>query len=185
VRRTIFNLVPVAGLALVAGSAAEGASFSLHVNPGLWEVTSSAKMSGIPTVPENVLAQLPPAQRAKIEAQIQAAMASSQKPRTVKSCVTQKDLDHPFHGMEDRPGMSCRENMVSSSWTSQDMSIACTSKQGSTTTGTVHFDAPSPTAMKGLVAVNADDHGHPVSVKVEIVGHWLGADCGATKPWHS
>ena len=183
VRRTIFNLASVAGLALVAGSVANGASFNLHVNPGLWEVTSTAKMSGIPTVSQDMLAQLPPAQRAKIQAQIQAAMANSQKPRTVKSCVTQKDLDRPFHGMEDRPGMSCQENVTSSSWTSQNMSISCTSKHGSTTTGTVHFEAPSPTAMKGIVAVNADDHGHPVTVKVEIAGHWLGANCGDTKPF--
>jgi hypothetical protein len=180
----IFKLVSVTGLALAAGAVAYGANFTLHVTPGLWEVSSTAKMSGMPAASEGVLAQLPPEQRAKVEAQIQAAMAGAQKAHTVKSCVTQKDLDRPFHAMEDRPGMKCQENVVSSSWTSQNMSIACTGKRG-TTTGTVHFDAPSPTAMKGVVDVTTSDRGHPVTVKVEIVGHWLGADCGSVKPWHA
>lgn len=176
--RMTFNLVSAAAIALVATGAAEGASISLHLAPGLWEMTSSAQMSGMPSLPENVLAQLPPAQRAKIEAQYQASMAQAAKPHTVKTCVTQKDLDHPFHGMEDGRGMNCSETVTSSTWTSQVVHVACKGGQG-LADGTFHFQAPTPNSMQGLIELNFVGNGHSINTKAQIQGHWLGADCGS------
>jgi hypothetical protein len=184
VRRKTFNLVSLAGLALVAGTAADGANLTLHVNTGLWEVTSTAKSSGMPAMSENMIAQLPPAQRAKIEASMRSAMARAEQPHTTKSCITQKDLDRPFHGMESRAGVTCKETVVSSSWTSEVVHSVCTGPH-QTMDSTATFQAPSPAAMQGEVDLNMNEHGHPISTKVSISGRWLGADCGSVKPGHS
>ncbi len=182
--RKTFDLVCAAGLAFAAGTAADAAHLALHVNTGLWEVTSSAHTSGMPAMSEGMLAQLPPAQRAKIEASLKSAMADAEKPRTAKSCITQQDLDRPFHGMESRAGVTCKETVVSSTWTTQVIHSVCTGPHD-TSDSTATFQAASPAAMQGEIDMNMNEHGHPISTKVSISGRWLGANCGSVKPSRS
>jgi hypothetical protein len=171
----------VAGLAIIAGTAADGANLTLHVNTGLWEITSAAKASGATGLPENMLAQLPPAQRAKLEASLKSAMARAEQPHTAKSCITQKDLDRPFHPMESRAGVTCKDTLISSTWTTQVVHVVCTGEH-QTSDSTATFQAPSPTAMQGEIDISLVERGHPVTTKVNLSGHWLGADCGSVKP---
>ena len=64
---------------------------SFNAKPGAWELNFTTLTTGM-LIPPDVLAKMPPEQRAKIE---QSMQARSGKPRThaSKTCVTQEDLD--------------------------------------------------------------------------------------------
>ena len=64
---------------------------SLNVRPGTWDISITTQTGGS-LIPPNLLAKMPPEQRAKIE---QSMQARSGKPMThsSKECVTQEDLD--------------------------------------------------------------------------------------------
>jgi len=173
----------VAAIALaVAGAVSAGAAppITLHVNTGLWEITSEITMHGMPNIPAAMLDKLPPERRARALAAMQAAMASAAKPQARKSCVTQKELDRPFRGMQDEPGMTCKETVISATSTVEDIKVACTGKR--TMNGTFHFEAPTPATMHGHVTMAFSEAGRSMNTAVEMQGQWLGSACGSVKP---
>jgi hypothetical protein len=87
---------------------------ALNAKPGAWEMTFTTQSSGM-LVPPDVLAAMPPEQRAKVE---QSMQARAGKPRThsVKTCITKEDLDqHRIikESDDDEPG--CHTTVLSKS----------------------------------------------------------------------
>ncbi len=173
----ILSLALSLGVAGVAVS--QAAPVSLNVNLGLWEVTSTGQTSGAPPIPTAQLDALPPAQRARIEAAMSAAMAASNKPHVYKECVTAESLQR---GLNPDPQMAnnCKQTVVSSSPTAMEVQIECTGRQK--TTGTVSFETSGPAAMSGTVDMTVTDGTHTMNVTRQLQGKWLGADCGTVKP---
>lgn len=64
---------------------------SLKAKPGAWEMTFTTQSSGM-LVPPDVLAAMPPEQRAKVEQSMQ-ARAGKPTIHSVKTCITKEDLD--------------------------------------------------------------------------------------------
>ena len=155
-------------------------SITLRVNTGLWEVTSEVAIRGAPPIPAAMLDKLPPERRARLMAAMQASMANVTKPHVTKSCVTQKDLDRPFHGMPDEPGLTCKETIVSATSTVEDVRVACTGKR--TMDGSFHFEAPTPATMRGHVTMSFSEAGRSMSSVAEMHGQWLGPNCGSVRP---
>ena len=172
----------ILSLALTASvcwaAAGQAAPVSLNLKYGLWEVTSVGTTSGAPPIPPAALANLTPAQKAKMQAAIAAAMASSSKPHTYKSCITAESIQHGFRDPDLSNG--CTETVVSSTPTDMQVNLACTGRHPMT--GTFHFQTSSPEAMSGTVEVNVAGGGNTMKVNRQISGKWVAADCGDVKP---
>ncbi len=164
---------------VLCAAAAQAAAISLNVKLGLWEVTSTGTTSGAPPVPAAALASLSPAQKAKIQAAMAAAMASANKPHTYKSCVTAESIQR---GLNPDPQLAngCTQTVVSSSPTDMEVRIVCTGRHQMS--GTVHFQASSPEAMSGTVDMALTEGGKVMKVSRQITSKWVSADCGTVKP---
>src|SRR5215813_13853649 len=121
-----------------------------NVRLGLWEITETHTMSGMPampSIPPDALAKMTPEQRSMIEAQMQ-SMGGSKKPTTRKYCLTQEKLDKDIaFGQENKE--YTREILTSTS-TMTEMKVHCKNKDA-ISDGTFKFVALSSDSVKGTM----------------------------------
>jgi Protein of unknown function (DUF3617) len=146
---------------------------SLNSKPGAWEITTMTKMPGM-AIPADAMANLPEAQRARIEAAMGSRMGKSHS-TTIKSCVTQKDLDEDriVKSDEDR---KCTRKIISKTATSMVMEQSCPAPQAHTSRMSVQ--ASSPTAMAATIDITRPDG---FKMHIDMKGRWLGASCAGIK----
>ena len=145
----------------------------LDLKAGLWETTSVSERSGMPSLPADKLAALPPEQRARIE-----AMASPKPTTTTRqSCRTDHDL-RPF--TDDR-SQSCKQTVITSTGTKQEMRMDC-DMSGNKGTGTVTIEAKDSEHVNGQVVIHMSANGRPMDMKITINAKWLSSSCGDVKP---
>lgn len=148
----------------------------LNVKVGLWETTITANMSGMPAIPDSVLAQMPPEQRAKIQ---QAIQAQSGKPMTTKSCLTKEKLQNtnPFQ----KAPQGCTYTVLSSSGSKMEVKMECV-RNGMTMTGNVLVTAGDSENVKGTVHMNTTSSGggptNGMKMDSTFTSKWLSASCG-------
>ena len=170
-----------AGAALAAMSAVAGQAETVHFNvsPGLWEITSAPKVGGQLPISDAEMAKIPPAQRARFEAAMHAAMGAMQKPHTMRECLTQDKINKGFD-IDKHPGESCNKTVSVNSSTSLMMKMACTGRDGNMN-GTFNFVSTSPTSVTGTADMVMSRGSKTMTVNTAISGHWVGADCGKIK----
>ena len=141
---------------------------TLAINPGLWEYTPAAT-----PLPADVLAALPPDQRAK------AAALAKLAPRAYKMCITPQQIkDGPKLAQRAMPG--CQRTVVASSPTLLELRDQCSGAM--TGTITVRIAAPAPDTLRVTSDAEMSQSGQTHSMKQTLAGKWLGADCGDVKP---
>ena len=168
------------GAVALSAASASAASIPFVVRPGLWLITVKANISGMPSVPPSVLAHMTPAQRAQMQARLNAAAAA---PTSFKSCVTPEQVRSGFDLDADHPA-NCIRTIVDSSATSLTLHIEC-KRPRSASVGTVHFQATDASNVQGVVNMTVTTRGHAMTVQSQTVGKWLGADCGNVRPHHA
>ncbi|MFC3106905.1 DUF3617 domain-containing protein [Undibacterium arcticum] len=146
----------------------------LGVKPGLWEMIHVSEISGMPAIPPEAMARMTPEQRARIE-QALAAHAGAPTTQTRQSCVTKDKLERPF-APDARSGKDCKHTVVSSSSRKQEIHMECNGRVKSS--GDLRIEAITPENIKGDFHMVSGDPAHPMNVRMNIVGKWLGADCG-------
>jgi hypothetical protein len=157
--------------ACLAASVALAAD-DLNVKTGLWELKTSTKMSGLPPVPPQVLAQMTPEQKAKLQETLQKQMQAAQD-RTEKICVTKEDLGKPFASLDFK---NCSQTIVSRTSTTQEVKLSCTGNPVGT--GTLRIAAQSTEAVTGTIDLSVGTSQPPMTAKSQFQAHWLGNDCG-------
>jgi hypothetical protein len=141
----------------------------LNVKLGLWEISSSTTMGGTPPIPK----EMPPEQRAQMEAAFKAEIAKGPIVRTDRECITKEDLDHPFSSSNTE---NCKQTIVKATTKSQEIQLVCTgNQQGS---GSFQVSAPTPESMSGDLDLKLGAGKETLSVKSRLKGRWVGADCG-------
>lgn len=154
------------GLALPAVSAEQ-----LNIKTGLWEISTTTQMSGVPQLPKELTAKMSPQQRAKMEADFKAASLSPTKD-TDRSCITQKDVENPFRGANE----NCKQSIVRTTRTTQEVNLVCTGEpKGS---GFIRINTPTPETMTGVMDIKMGEGTDALNLKANLSGRWLGADCG-------
>jgi hypothetical protein len=151
---------------LLAGSAEQ-----LNIKTGLWEITSTTQMSGTPQLPKEVTAKMTPEQRARLEADMKSA-AKDAKKSTDRSCITQKDIQNPFHGSNE----NCKQSIVRTTSTTQEVNLVCNGEPKGT--GFIRITTPTPETMTGVMDIRMGDGKDSLNLKANLTGRWLGADCG-------
>jgi hypothetical protein len=161
----------LAVLTLAAGLSRAADVTPLNLKPGLWETTSVSERSGMPAIPADKLAAMPPEARARIQAM------SAPTSTTKQSCRTDKDL-RPF---ADTGNKSCTQTIVTSTSTKQEVRMEC-NMPGNSGTGTVTIEAKDPEHVNGLVIMHMGANGRNMDMKVTINAKWLSSSCGDVKP---
>jgi Protein of unknown function (DUF3617) len=167
------------GLAALAAASVHAAATKFDVKPGLWEVTSTGTTTGAPPIPESMLEQMSPEQRARFEAAMKQAMAHANAPRTFKSCVTEKQLEEG-PDFADQNDKSCTQTVLKRSARAMEVRVQCTGERA--VSGVFSYQASSREAFSGMMDMTVSEGSRSMESKRSVSGKWLGSDCGAVKP---
>jgi Protein of unknown function (DUF3617) len=147
---------------------------SFNVKPGAWEITMTSLTNGM-LIPAEALANMPPAQRARIEKSMQ---ARSGKPSTHvrKSCVTKTDLDQD-RILKSDDEENCKKKIISKSASKIVYEQTCKAPYASRST--VKVEARSSESMEAVMDMVQGGGGGKIHVVIK--GHWLGSSCAGIK----
>ncbi len=140
----------------------------LNIKPGEWQSTVTMTTSGMPAIPPEVLAKLPPEQRAKIESRMKGA------PQTSTVCVKKEKLDQPF--MMDKVDKACTHDIVTSSGSMQEIHVECTHEK-SKTSGVVRVEAMDSENIRGSMQMNTTHGERTMTLNSTFTSKWLGSTC--------
>ncbi len=152
----------------------------LDVKQGLWEVSTTHSMKGIPAagnIPPDVLAKMPPDQRAKIEAMM------SGKPSTDvrKECITKEKLEQRLAFTKNRGERGeCSRTVVSSTGRKLELKIHCVDKD-TTSDGTAVMEAISSDTVKGTMHFATKTSENTITMDFTTSSKYLGPACGYVK----
>ncbi len=173
----------ICGVAVITCcSLAYAVPITLKLRPGLWEMTTEGQTSGSPPIPPEVLANMPPDRRAKMEAVIAARRARAGQPHVSRQCITAESLQKGLD-LDERRGSDCQEKVVSSSSSEMNIQIQCKGPRLATV-GNLHFTTSGSEQLTGTINMNVGDGEQNMTVKRVIQGKWIATDCGDLKPRH-
>jgi hypothetical protein len=178
--RTI-GLLAVTVFAALALWAGEGI-VPLNVKPGLWEITSTHSMTGMPampTIPEDTLAKMPPEQRARVEAMMKNGMGAP-KTETRKDCVTKEKIEKSLAFDDNK--RECTRTVLQSTGSRLEMKLHCAGKdQQMTSDGTFAIEAMGSDSAKGSMHLVSNGNGHTINIDFTFTSKYIGPDCGDVK----
>jgi hypothetical protein len=154
-----------------------------NIKTGLWEITETHTMTGMPAmpaIPPEALANMSPEQRAQVEASMKDSFGGKPKTTTRKYCVTKEKLEKDAVFADNRN--ECTRTVMNSSSTMTEVKIHCAEKD-MTSDGTFKFEALSPENVKGAVRMVMTGKGQlqPMHMDFDFTSKYLGAACGDVK----
>ncbi len=171
------KLFPAVLIAAAGVSRAADTLTPLDAKVGLWDVTTVTERSGMPAIPAETLAKMPPEQRARIEAQFKGM--STPQTTTKQYCFTKEDVAKGF-GFNNNADKSCKQTIVTSSRSKQEIKWECegTSKDA----GSMKIEARDSEHVTSLIEVKTGSNGHNMNIKISTTAKWLSNACGDVKP---
>jgi len=148
-----------------------------NVKEGLWEVTVSHSMSGMPAtpnIPPDALAKVPPEQRARVEAMMKGGPSTDVR----KECVTKEKLEK--HSAFSNNRGDCTRTVVTSTASKLEVKFHCEEKQSSSD-GTFLMEAMGSDDVKGTMHMVSNSNGHTMNMDFTIASKYLGPACGDVK----
>jgi hypothetical protein len=169
------KLLRVAYASVAVTVLAQAADIAMpNIKPGLWQVTTNPQMSGQLPIPDDQLAKMPPEQRARIEAAVQ---ASANKPRVYRECMTPEKIARGFEIDRHGEDSSCQRKVITSSSSELKLHDECTKPEGKSVTD-VHFKVKGGEQMNGQITAVITSGTKTMTVNSTVQGKWLGASCG-------
>jgi Protein of unknown function (DUF3617) len=148
----------------------------LNVKEGLWEITVTHSMTGMPAmpnIPPEALAKMPPEQRAKIETMTKGA------PDVRRECITKEKLEK--HSAFGNSRGDCTRTVINSTGRKLEVKFHCEEKQSSSD-GNFVVEAIGTDNVKGTThLVTNSSSGHTMTMDFTFSSKYLGADCGDVK----
>ena len=181
-RHIAATVLALATLYSMSARADAGAKAAMDVALGLWEVTSQGDQSGVPTIPDSLLARLTPEQQAKM----QQMMAKRSQPQKYKSCMTPQKLDKGFEKDGETAGSQCKLTVTTNTSSEYVADKQCTTEGGIAYDAKVHFTLSGRKHSSGTVdVVITQADGKVITMHRTIEAQWLSADCGTIKDTES
>ena len=152
----------------------------LNLKEGLWEVTVTHSMTGMPAmpaIPPETLAKMPADQRARVEAAMKGT-GGGPKTDVRKECVTKEKLEKQTAFGESR--VDCTRTVVNSTGSKLEIKIHCQEKQ-TASDGTFVVEAVSSESARGSMHTVTNSNGRMMNIDFTFSTKYLGADCGAVK----
>jgi hypothetical protein len=171
--KLLLALIVFSGLALWATDKIT----PLNVKEGLWEMTVTHSMTGMPAapnIPPDALAKMPPEQRARIEAMMKGAPSTDVR----KECITREKLEKNSAFSANRG--SCTRTLVNSTSSKLEVKFHCEEKQSSSD-GTLLVEAIGSDNVKGTMHSVINNNGRTMNMDFTISSKYLGPACGDVK----
>jgi hypothetical protein len=155
---------------------------AFDVKPGLWEISVNTNIPGmpnmsqmpkIPAMPPEIMAKLPPAQRAQMESMMKGRGGAS-SPMSSRICMTRNSMDNGGFGQTDK---SCKSKIVSSTANKQVLQMECT-QDGAKMTGELTLERVDSEHVKGSAVMKSPQG----QMKMSFNNRWISNDCGDVKP---
>ena len=153
----------------------------LNAKLGLWEVATHPQIAGALPISDEQLQKLPPDQRAKFEAAMQAALARGAMARVFKECMTPEKRSRGFNAGEDH-GKDCQAKVVTNNASEFEAHRECLTEDGKQSTD-VHFRVLSSDHVTGTVTAVITRGAKTMTVNSTMEAKWLGSDCGTVKDY--
>lgn len=158
----------------------------LDVKEGLWEMTVTHSMAGMPTaaIPAETLAKMPPEQRARLEAAMKQSGMGGPTTDVHKECVTKEKLDKQLAFDENRKekerdqDRDCTRTIVNATGSKLEIKFHC---EQSSTDGTLLLEAASSDSVKGSMHSVTNSHGRTMNMDFTFSSRYLGPTCGDVK----
>jgi ribosomal silencing factor RsfS len=170
-----FRWSAVATLSLSLSAIALAQAPVLDVKMGLWEIASTMNIGG--QMPGMDTSKMTPEQKAQMDAAMKSMMAAHTT--TQKTCVTREKFNKSNFMMDDQPGMTCKQTVMTNTRSTLDAKVVCTGERGMTMQ--MHVDALSQTAFKATMKSANTEQGKTMTIDGTMTGKWLAADCGDVK----
>jgi hypothetical protein len=151
----------------------------LNVKLGLWEVATHPQVNGNLPITDEQLQKLPPEQRAKFEAAMQAAIARGAQSRIFKECMTAEKRSRGFNAGSDQ-SKNCKVTLVTNTASEFESHRECSTEDGKQSTS-VHFRVVSSDHVSGTVNALISHGTKTMTMNSTMEGKWLGAECGSVK----
>jgi hypothetical protein len=150
------------------------------VKPGLWEMTTTTQMSGMPPIPN--LDQMTPEQRARIEGAMK-RMAGAPHNSTQKECITKESIDKAIARATSNKNEACAPKLVSMTASKVTLHMDCTRQQNDAkSTGDIIIERMDSEHIKGTGTITSSGNGHTMDIKWSMTGAYLSSNCGGVKP---
>jgi Protein of unknown function (DUF3617) len=149
----------------------------LKVKEGLWEVTVTHSMTGMPSapnIPPETLAKMPPDQRARLEAMMKGTPSTDVR----KDCVTKEKLAKNAAFSANRG--ECTHTVISSTSSRLEMKVHCEETKGSSDSTAV-IEALASDNVKSTIHSVVNGSNRTMNMDITITSKYLGADCGDVK----
>lgn len=161
--------IVIAGCGIAALAVAAVPAIAGHGKAGLWSVTVTTDMAGMPNMPD--MSKLPPEAQAAMRAH---GVTMNGHTITAQHCMTQAEVDANGPPPMRNHKECTMANMKTGPGTySADMT--CTGNM--TGTGHVQVSFDSAEHYAGKTTLSGTANGHPVNMTTSFEGHWVGADC--------
>jgi hypothetical protein len=150
----------------------------LNVKEGLWEMTVTHSMTGMPampSIPPDALAKMPPEQRARMEAMMKGGATTD----VHKECVTKEKLEKQSAFSDDRK--ECTRTVLNSTSSKLEMKIHCKGEEQGTMDGTLRVEAIGSDNVKGKMEAATSASGRSMNMNFTFSSRYLGPACGDVK----
>jgi uncharacterized protein DUF3617 len=150
------------------------AAEKLDVKPGLWEITSTHQITGIPPMPKEWQEKVTPEQRAAMETAFKKEAEKGPQTDTDRECITKQKAEQPFDVGDTK---DCTQKVVRTTRTTQEVHLSCNGGEykGS---GVLRVTTPTPETMTGTLDLQLGEGKDAMKVNSTLKGRWLGPDCG-------
>ena len=150
----------------------------LNIKEGLWEMTVTHSMTGMPAIPPETLAKMSPEQRSRVEAAMKQSGMGGPTADVHKECVTKEKLDKQSAFSDNRK--ECTRTVLSSTGSKLEIKVHCEEKQSSTD-ATLLLEAISSDNVKGSMQSVTNTTGRTMNMNFTFSSRYLGPACGDVK----
>ena len=150
----------------------------LNIKEGLWEMTVTHSMTGMPAIPPEALAKMPPEQRARAEAAMKQSGMGGPTSDVHKECVTREKLDKQSAFSDNRK--ECTRTVLNSTSSKLEIKVHCEEKQSSTD-ATLLLEAVTSDNVKGSMQSVTNTSGRTMNMNFTFSSRYLGPVCGEVK----
>ena len=173
------NLIFIAIVLFVQPLFAADKITPLNVKEGLWEMTVTHSMTGMPAmpaIPPETLAKMPPEQRARIEAMMKGGESTDVR----KHCITKEKLEKQSAFSDDRK--ECARTVLNSTGSKLEMKLHCerSGEQGAMD-GTLLVEVVGSDTVKGKMQSVTNTNGRTMNMNFTFSSRYLGPACGDVK----
>ncbi len=148
------------------------------IKPGLWNMTSTTEMSGMPPIPN--IDSMSPEQRARVEAAMK-GMAAKPNTYTNKSCITREGIEKAITRASSSNGCSPKLTSITSS--KAVLHVDCTQPRGEMkSNGDLTIERKDSEHITGGGTIKVTGSGRSMDMKWSMTGAFVSSDCGNVKP---